>query len=163
MEALPFLANAQLEESTWIIPAVPIHVACQWILLKLNESGHASPVPVPPVVDEQVPNPLRTPGGTLYTSYATFRCPDSCSEPDAICTQTGKPRQGSLFDTIARIAAPPFLVTVVRSRQLAPGVGGYTAGHLREALKRVEEAPQDLHLIATSCRCHGVIDGLQRS
>jgi hypothetical protein len=48
---------------------------------------------------------------------------------------------------------------VIRSWQLAPGVGGYRVAQLRASLERIERQPTK-YLIATSCRCHAVIDAL---
>jgi hypothetical protein len=48
-------------------------------------------------------------------------------------------------------------VVVVRSWQLAPGVGGYPAKYLEERLHEVSRRA-GTYLVATSCRCHGVID-----
>jgi hypothetical protein len=161
-EILPFLTHTEFAPSDWIIPAVPLHVAYQWLLLKLNRTDPATPVPVPASVELQVPNPLRSPTGTLYASYATFVCPDACSEPDNICTHTKKPRPGNLYEDIARVTIPGFQVTVIRSWQLAPGVGGYTGANLEEALVNITTGEAEDRLVATSCRCHGVIDALRR-
>jgi hypothetical protein len=147
-------------DSVWLVPAVPVHLAFQWLLVLLDAGGEARPIPVPTSVDALVPNPYRMGGGTLYASFATFLCPDSCDEPAEMCTYTKKPREGNLFEVLSRIMVPGFHVTVLRSLQLAPGVGGYTAGYIRKILEGIRTSP-GAHLIATSCRCHGVIDGLE--
>jgi len=157
-DALSFLAASEFSGDVWIIPAIPVHVAFQWILLELQKRGQASARPVPDTVDAEVPNPLRR-GGTVYASYATFICPDACSEPEGICTHTGGPRRGNLFEHLGRISSPGFHMVVVRSWQLAPGVGGYPGWKLREALEEIA-ACAGKHLVATACRCHGVVDGL---
>lgn len=158
-DAVSFLVKNPFSDDTWIVPAVPIHVVFLWIMNQLECLGQVSFLPVPEEVDSQVPNPYRIPSGTLYASFATFKCPDACNEPDEICTYTKQPRPGNLFERLAQIDVPEFRVTVVRSLQLAPGVGGYTGAHLRAALKGIEKE-QGKHLIATACRCHGVIDAL---
>lgn len=160
-DALKFLDRLEQGDSTWIVPAIPLHVAFEWIVRRLNEWGATKTLPVPLSVESQVPNPLRSPRGTLYASYATFVCPDNCNEPENICTHTKKARQGNLFDQIARIEVPEFMVTVLRSRQLAPGVGGYPFSSLHSILEALQKSGCSLHLIATSCRCHGVIDTLK--
>lgn len=157
-DALSFLLSSEFPDDVWIIPAVPVHVAFQWILRELQKRGHASSHPVPDTVDAVVPNPLRR-RGTVYASYATFICPDACSEPEEICTHTGGPRRGNLFEHLGRISPPEFRTVVVRSWQLAPGVGGYPGWKLREALEKIAARPGN-YLVATACRCHGVIDGL---
>ena len=159
-EAASFLKSFSVAESAWIIPAVPVHLAFEWLTTELDMRGKADPLPVPQAVDSQIPNPFRTPGGTVYSSFATFLCPDSCNEPDAICTHTGKPRQGELFELLSRIEVPGFEVVVIRSFQLAPGVGGYPMNRLKEALNGIS-GKAGSYLIGTSCRCHGVIDCLE--
>lgn len=159
-DAVPFIVKTQLPEDAWIIPAVPVHMAFLWLLWSLKQSVNARAVPVPETVDGQVPNPQRVESGTVYTSFATFLCPDFCSEPDEICTYTKAPRPGNLFDLLAKVQAAGFDVVVMRSLQLAPGVGGYPGSHLWWLLDRVGQK-EGSYLIATSCRCHGVIDALR--
>jgi len=135
-------------------------VAFEWLLRLPGEEGRARRLPVPFEVDGQIPNPCRTPAGTVYASYATFLCPDFCNEPDELCTYTRKPRPGRLHETLARIAVKGCEVEVIRSVQLAPGVGGYPARSLRTVLEKIQRRGFGAFLIATSCLCHGVIDAL---
>lgn len=160
-DSVSFLIRSEPADDQWIIPAVPIHVAFQWLLRLLNEEGKVQRLPVPLEVDGQVPNPYRMPGGTLYASYATFRCPDFCSEPDEMCTYTQKPRTGRLYETLSHIAVDGYGVEVIRSWQLAPGVGGYPAKSLRNGLEKIRRRGFGTFLVATSCLCHGVIDALR--
>jgi hypothetical protein len=159
-DAVSFLGNHPPSDDVWVISAVPVHVAFLWLLSRLNHFGKAYSIPVPNEVDPQVPNPYRVPLGTVYTSFATFQCPDTCNEPDEICTYTKKPRLGNLFERLTQISVSEVRVVVVRSWQLAPGVGGYTGGQLKNALEEIQE-DSGTYLVATSCRCHGVIDGLR--
>ena len=161
-DAVEFLSRTPLDDDVWIVPAVPVHAAFLWFLSELGREGNVTRLPVPEAVDAQVPNPYRVPSGTVYASFATFRCPDSCNEPDERCTHTRLPRPGNLFEVLAKVAVPEFESVVVRSLQLAPGVGGYTMGVLRETLKKIAEKPGGW-IISTSCRCHGVIDCLSRT
>ncbi|MEJ5347193.1 MAG: hypothetical protein WHS46_00700 [Desulfosoma sp.] len=156
-----FLSNQNLSDDQWIIPAVPTHVAYGWILMELGKTGvaHRLPVPSAVAVEPLVPHPHRTPSGTIYASHATFRCPDDCPEPEDHCTITKKPRPKKLYQTLQNLSIPSLRTVVIQSRQLAPGVGGYTGGHLREALRLIESAPGS-YLVATSCSCHAVIDAL---
>lgn len=154
-----FIGKNDLPDDVWVVPAVPVHVAFLWILSDLKRLGHARVLPVPETVDGQVPNPLRVANGTLYASFATFICPDACSEPEEICTYTKKQRQGNLFDRIEQVRLPGFGVVVVRSWQLAPGVGGYPVRYVVKRLAAVREK-SGAYLIATSCRCHGVLNCL---
>jgi len=151
---------ANLEEGPdWIVPAVPIHVAFAWLSRKLAGFGQVDTLPVPNAVDAQVPNPWRDGKGGLYTSVATFRCPDNCSEPRDRCTATGLPRSDDLFAVLARIRVPGSVPLVVRSHQLAAGVGGYRPSALRRLMRDAEAARGSI-LVATACRCHGVVHAL---
>ena len=102
---------------------------------------------------------VRGPTGELYLSQARHRCPDDCDEPLA-CPVTGEERR-PLFLKLEEASRPGLPILVVASRQLAPGVGGYAPGNLVELAVEVAEASGPL-LIATACRCHGVVHGLQR-
>ncbi|MCE5333048.1 MAG: hypothetical protein LLG06_00505 [Desulfobacteraceae bacterium] len=159
-DAVEDFCNARLPEDTWVVPAVPVHLGFEWLFTRLSRSRAAERLAVPGEVDAMVPNPIRSPSGTLYASYATFICPDHCKEPEAICTHTGKARSGNLFETFGRIRLPEFEVAVLRSWQLAPGVGGYPVRSLN-ALFSLISSVQGRYLVATSCRCHGVMDGLR--
>jgi hypothetical protein len=159
-DVLGFL-RANLEEGPdWIVPAVPIHVAFVWLFAELAGVGQVEMLPVPLTVDAQVPNPWRDGKGGLYTSVATFRCPDNCSEPRDRCTATGLRRSDDLFTLLARIRVPGSFPLVVRSHQLAAGVGGYRPSALRRLMRGVEAARGSV-LVATACRCHGVIHALR--
>lgn len=157
--AMEFLDDHDLDQEVWIVPAIPIHAAFQWLLRRARLAPRAVSIPVPEPVDPQVPNAYRVSDGTVYASYATFLCPDNCSEPEELCTHTREPRRGNLFEELERISVPQYRVAVLRSHQLAPGVGGYTGGQLKTLEKTILEQPGH-YLIATSCRCHGVINAL---
>lgn len=159
-DAITFLAKAPLPDDVWIVPAVPVHVAYQWLLARLGGVGKVHALPVPEIVDRQTPNPYRAASGTVYTSFAAFLCPDACNEPEKICTFTGKARQGNLFEQLSRMKVPGLGIVVVRSRQLAPGVGGYTGSYLESKLYDISQRA-GAYLVATSCRCHGVMDVLE--
>jgi TrkA-N domain len=159
-DAFGFL-RANLEEGPdWIVPAVPIHVAFVWLAAELAGVGQVAILPVPIAVDAQVPNAWRDGKGGLYTSVATFRCPDNCSEPRDRCTATGLRRSDDLFTLLAGIRVPGSVPLVVRSHQLAAGVGGYRPSALRHLLRDAEAATGSV-LVATACRCHGVIHALR--
>ncbi len=155
-----FFESREVDDGTWIVPAVPIHYAFTWLLHQLKPAGHAAPLPVPAAVEAQIPNPYRAPSGSLCASFATFICPDSCNEPDDICTYTKNPRPGNLFEVLGGITAPNCEVIVIRSWQLAPGVGGYPGSILKGAAEKIAARAEGCFLVATSCRCHGVIDAL---
>jgi hypothetical protein len=160
-EIIDFLLANLENQPDWVIPAAPIHVAFAWLSRMLSERGGVDIVPVPEAVDAQVPNPWRDGKGGLYTSVARFRCPDNCSEPRDRCTATGLPRAGDLFSLLAKVNVPGYLPLVVRSHQLTPGVGGYRPSDLRRLMARANAATGPI-VVATACRCHGVIHALGR-
>jgi hypothetical protein len=147
-------------DDLWLIPAVPVHVGFEWALNRLSRVEEARRLAVPDVVDLEVPNPIRSPAGTLYASFATFICPDFCKEPDEICTHTGQGRPGNLYEVFGKVRVPGFETAVLRSWQLAPGVGGYPGRSLNRLLALISSKPGK-YLVATSCRCHGVMDALE--
>jgi len=140
----------------WIIPAAPIHLAFEWVRFKVVQERSLEVIAVPEEIEAMVPNPIRGREGQIFVSYADFVCPDNCAEPFDQCTFTGKPRKGLLYQVFERIVLNDFLSVVIRSRQLAPGVGGYRPEALREALAKVE-AHKGPVLFSTACLCHGVM------
>jgi hypothetical protein len=141
----------------WIVPAVPLHVAYEWIIRRLAAEGlRVVPLTVPETVVQRLPNVFRGEAGAIYASNADFLCPDNCPEPEAICTHTGKPRPCNLYEKLAEVAQPPFRAVVVRSLQLAPGVGGYRPQTLFDTLAAVRKTTGPV-LLSTACRCHGVM------
>ncbi|MHC1743813.1 MAG: hypothetical protein AB9873_12380 [Syntrophobacteraceae bacterium] len=158
-DGLERMNRDDLPEDLWVVPAVPRHVAFVWFVNRLDRVGTVRVLPVPIELDVQVPNPYRVAEGTVYASHATFLCPDSCSEPEDVCTYTKRPRATNLFEIISRVEVPEYRSIVVRSRQLAPGVGGYPVAQLRKTLDQIR-AHAGRFIIATSCRCHSVINAM---
>ena len=141
----------------YIIPAVPFHLAFEFLLLKLKPLG-ARRCEVPPL--GRLPNAMRGKTGDVYTSFADFHCPEDCNEP-ARCTVTGRKRERPLYKVLADLSGA-FDLRVIRSRQLAPGMGGFRTSDLLRLLKDLErrEASDRPFLISTACCCHGVISAL---
>jgi hypothetical protein len=125
--------------------AIPVHVAYAWLCRQLAREGVVTQRAAPAILEQKVPNPLRAKTGTLYASFATFHCPDDCDE---------------LFDVVRKIEVEGYVTQVVRSHQLAPGVGGYQLSVLWQLLEESRSTAKDI-LVATACRCHGVIDALK--
>jgi hypothetical protein len=158
-EAIAFLA-ANLREDCpwdWLLPMVPVHVVWAWLLAGPLRGWET--VPAPPGVEAVAPVWFRGSAGELYLSRAAHLCPDDCSEPDH-CPVTGESREEPLFAALAKLALPGWSVRVIPSRQLAPGVGGYQPQDLL-ALVRDLAGSRGHILIATACRCHGVVHGLK--
>jgi hypothetical protein len=144
----------------WIIPALPVHLAAEWILLHLGPK-RLRRIPIPTELEALVPNPIRGPEGNLYVSHANFRCPADCDEPRSICTVTQERRQQNMFELLEELDIEPFKPLTVRSHQLGPGIGGYRPEQLFETMTHVKQSRGPIAL-STACRCHGVITGLER-
>ncbi len=146
----------------WIIPAIPVHVAYEWIRAKLSKTGEVQKVTIPDDLLNALPNPLQGESGQLFISIADFKCPENCAEPDKNCTHTGKPRPMILHEFLKSIQHRHFKSIVMRSHQLAPGVGGYRPAELFNAFKEMQATRAPV-LLSTACSCHGVMDGLKYS
>ncbi len=144
----------------WLIPMVPAHVAYAWLLAGPLAGAGWGPMEVPEELKDLAALAIRGADGELYLSRATHVCPDDCAEPE-VCPITGEERGQPLYQKLADASRPELPLLVVASRQLAPGVGGYAPGKLVELADAVTAAPGPL-LVATACRCHGVVHGLQR-
>ena len=159
-DAIDFLIHYPGLGSEWIVPAIPVHVAFAWLCRQLARERVVTQRAAPSILEQKVPNPLRAKTGTLYASFATFHCPDDCDEPDESCTVTGELREANLFDVVRNIEVEGYVTQVVRSHQLAPGVGGYQLSALWQLLEEARSTEKDI-LVATACRCHGVINALR--
>jgi len=145
-------------KTDYVIPAVPFHLAFEFIQLRLRPFG-AKRVKVPALLG--VPNPVAGKTGDLYTSFADFLCSEDCPEPARYCTFTKKRRPKPLYRILNELegAVEP---RVIRSLQLAPGVGGFKPEALLDLLKNIEKRTK-LHqsiLVSTASRCHGVTSAL---
>ena len=142
----------------WIIPMVPMHVALHWLLAGPLAGSAWQPAAAPEACARLFPGARRGPHGELYLSRARHLCPDDCAEPE-VCPVNGESRHLPLHQELASLHLAGYEIRVIASRQLAPGVGGYSPGRLLD-LARDMGALQGKVLIATACRCHGVIQGL---
>ncbi len=141
----------------WVVPAVPVHLAWEWCRLRLGKDRLLS-WPLPDEIACHLPNSMRGSASQIYVSHADFLCPPNCLEPDDRCTMTGKSRKPDMFEVIAELDVQDIIPFVIQSRQLGPGVGGYAPADLFDLADRI-----GMHhgtcLVATACRCHGVISG----
>jgi len=150
-----------VDHADWVVPCIPVHVAYEWIKCRLKQTDYwLQPLTVPLELATQLPNAFAGPNGQLYVSNADFLCPENCPEPDDICTYTGKPRPRILHQTLRDLKYPHHTSVVIRSRQLAPGVGGYPPGDLHRALGQVLQAKGPI-LLSTACSCHGVMHAFE--
>jgi hypothetical protein len=159
-EAVAFLRERlrQGAAGDWLIPAIPEHVAFAWLRQAYPEAGGGEVLEVPEAVAALTPSAIRGPEGELYLSRAVSLCPDDCAEPQ-LCPVTGETREIPLFEELAALKVPGFKMAVIPSLQLAPGVGGYPPARL-EALAQALAGFRGKALIATACRCHGVVHAL---
>jgi hypothetical protein len=145
----------------WLVPALPLHFLVEWLLLSLAPLG-------PRLIDiprEILPTVAMLHAGAKkewYLSLADFKCPDDCPEPAELCTVTKKPRGEPMFERLAKIQMPGFETRILRSRQLAPGLGALVRDELlllrKEIIKR---GPGAGWILGTACRCHGVVQAVR--
>jgi hypothetical protein len=91
----------------WIIPALPVHLAAEWILVHLGPA-RLKRISPPSEIDTLFPNPIRGSDGNIYVSHADFRCPEDCDEPRDICTITRKRRKQDMFELLENLYIKPF-------------------------------------------------------
>lgn len=149
---------SKVRKIDYIIPAVPLHLAFEFILSQSKPLG-GKRRRVPPL--SGLPNPMKGKTGDLYTSLANFLCSEDCPEPARYCTATGK-RRGKPLYQILRDLKGPFESRVIRSQQLAPGVGGFRPKAIINLLEdiKAKKDPGQTILISTASRCHGVTSAL---
>ena len=164
MEAVRFVHQhlQSIDNPQWIIPVVPIHLAWEWVRLKLLPEHHVNPIDVPVTIRKILPNVMPGKFGEMYVSIADFQCPENCPEPATRCTHTGLPRPLIMHDFLESLQYPGVQSVVIRSRQLGPGVGGYSPVDLLTALEKIEQSTGPI-LLSTACKCHGVIQFMERS
>ncbi|CAO0823546.1 conserved hypothetical protein [Desulfarculales bacterium] len=152
-------ALASPHPPVWIVPCIPQHFLAHWLLANL-EGQTSRLLSVPQVLESGLPVLGRGTEGQLYLSLTDTLCPDDCPEPVQICPKNGLERGQPLFARLAALALPGWGMAVLRSRQLAPGVGGLAVHEMRARHQRLAEQG-GLWLVATACRCHGVLHALE--
>jgi hypothetical protein len=142
----------------YMIPAVPFHLAFEFILSQLKPLG-GKRRKVPPL--SGLPNPMTGTAGDLYTSYADFLCSEDCPEPAQYCTATGQRRTRPLYQILNDLKGT-FASKVIRSQQLGLGIGGFRPEVLFDLLEDIKKNRNSdrLMLISTASRCHGVTSAL---
>lgn len=152
-EAITFLTRYRdIDSQDIILPLVPLHVAAGYLLARIPGASLTS---LPNMLSQIVPQPFLIGDFNLCCSRADFICPDDCPEGD-LCTVTGLPRH-PLYEDLEALIVPGFTVRVLRSRQILPGLGGYS---FRELQQLVSSMSAGKYLIATACKCHGILTSL---
>jgi hypothetical protein len=149
---------SKVQKIDFIIPAIPLHLAFEFILSQLKPWG-SKRKKIPPL--SGLHNPVIGKTGDLYTSLADFLCSEDCPEPARYCLATGKKRGKPLYQILKDLKGP-FESRVIRSFQLAPGVGGFKPEALLDLLEGIKKKKNSdqLVLISTASRCHGVTSAL---
>jgi len=157
-DGIRFLANnlTRMKPTSTIVPSLPRHFAFEWLRTCLGDELVA-PIPVPQEILPFLPHTWPGLDGSLLVSHADFLCPEDCSEPETHCTVTGGLRGTPLHERMCRLDLQGYQTHVIRSRQLAPGVGGYPFSDLLALLDRLRREPAAKWLVGTACRCHGVL------
>jgi hypothetical protein len=143
----------------FIIPAIPFHLAFEFILARLKPHG-ARRGKIPPL--SGLPNPVKGKTGDLYTSVADFLCPEDCPGPSPHCTVTRRRREKPLYQILKNLKGP-FESKVIISEQLSPGVGGFRLKALLDLLEDVKKLRNSapLVLVSTASSCHAVTSALK--
>lgn len=147
-----------------IVPAIPEHLAVEWLItyMKEKEGILYEKTEIPGEVRKALPHTWNGSEGSLLVSYSDFKCPDNCPEPEDHCTVTGEKRETPLYALLENLKINGFKNYIIRSSQLAPGLGGYRAEELFKLKDALINKEADRWLIGTSCRCHGILTGITR-
>ena len=148
-----------LKQVNTIVPALPIHLAYEWLKGFLPGDMKIKKLPVPET-NPPLPHIWTASEGSTLVSYADFLCPDDCPEP-ASCTVTGERREHPLYALLRDINLPPFNMHIIRSRQLAPGLGGYKVEDLKNAAEKVSTDKARMWILGTACKCHGILTAFE--
>jgi hypothetical protein len=156
-DAVSYLAQAsESDADDMIIPMTPFHLAARYmqaVTRYLKEGAF------PKTLEGRLPNPIKLSEGVVCFSLADHLCPDGCEEGDE-CTVTGESRNPPMYRRLDTLFTPDRPLITARSAQILPGVGGYRMRDLLALPQRAENAAK--LLIATACRCHGIMTALDR-
>ena len=143
-----------------IVPAVPVHLAFEWLRYHLDSKFVIKKISVPEEIKPLLPYTWLGSEESLLVSYADFICPNDCPEPE-FCTVTGEMRKLPLHDLLSHLDLLDFRVHVIKSHQLAPGLGGYKVGDLKTAAEKLIRDEAGRWLLGTACKCHGILTALE--
>ena len=137
-----------------VFPTAPIHLAAALVkefhkMKEWNEKVNCILSGLPPKIIVSVGR------GSVVVSYnRDATCLENCNAPD-ICPVT-KIKKPAPMHELVRFAVPDGFV--IKSEYLEPGLGAIKGDLLRRLLESVD----DRIVVATACRCHGVITSLRR-
>ncbi len=148
------LSHYQLAETDLIVPVAPFNIAGAYIFAYYRGSEYAI---LPARLADHFKNHWLIDNSTLCVSSVDFICPDDCPEGDT-CTVTGEQRT-PMHEKIEYLDFSDYDIRVLRSFQLAPGVGGYTLRSLRSLRDSLTLGQK--YVIATSCKCHAMLSAIK--
>lgn len=140
----------------YVFPTAPIHVAGAFLMEQFGfdvwyEGVDLALSGIPMKVV------LSAGRGSVAVSYNRDRdCIPRCRAPD-VCPVTGIKKPAPMYELV-RFAIPDGFV--IESHYLRPGLGAIRGERLREMVEWAES--REKVLVATACRCHGVITALRR-
>jgi hypothetical protein len=152
-EGITYLTGNECQEYDWIIPALPLHVAYAWLLARLKGIG---------IISTAVPRSVAVPGcfyaanGTVYATLSAHICPEDCPGPEDFCYLTGEEREKPLYRLLSTLHVDGYTTHLLHSRQLAPGIGGFSLPQLENLLADVAGSRLP-GLVVSSCACHAVM------
>ncbi len=141
----------------YVFPTAPIHVAGAFLMEHLGfevwyEGVNLALAGIPMKVVVSAGR------GSVVVSYNRDRdCLPKCRAPD-VCPVTGIKKPAPMYELV-RFAIPDGFV--IESHYLQPGLGAIRGERLREMVEWAER--RENALVATACRCHGVITALRRA
>lgn len=148
-----------LESMTKIIPVIPVHLAADCLKMKLRAEGKKVYFEgIPENLLNHLPHSIRLSPDKIVTSHADFICPETCSEPDRLCSFTHQLRPPPLYSLLQEMQWQELTPLIIRSRQFAPGVGGFFLKDIWNLFDQAKSLPGVPLVIGTACKCHGVLD-----
>jgi len=147
-----------------IIPCVPFHFAARMLAVYLTRKGlNVQPgfEPLKLAFEkaqlEGVETRLNQDCALAVASRMPFnlRCVSGCNQPQ-ICPVTGRKLLNPMYDLMAETLSygKVDFVRVLRSRLLAPNIGGFAGEELKQMLDLCIEKEPCTIALATSCNCH---------
>jgi hypothetical protein len=148
--------SGKFKHNYLIVPSVPLHLAFEWLRLSLQGRRNIVKTTVPAEAVSVFPHHWPASEGSLLVSHADFICPDNCPEP-LLCTVTGEKRKEPLYEIMGGLVQPRFFSHVIRSHQLAPGLGGYRIEDLQKMADKILAHGKGSFFLGTACKCHGIL------
>ena len=158
---ITLLEDPEALQNDWIIPTVPLHLGFA-VLCRVSRREQLPWTTLP-----SLPNLFAGEGDEIYSSLADFTCSPDCPQPQTHCFHTGKKRDPSLLNLLARLEfyrqGERLSSIVLPSTQIGPGLGGFPLRRLGRIISFVNNRCPEPLLFSTACRCHGVTNILSGS